>query len=998
MKKCIIIGSGLGGLSTGVILAKNGYDVTILEQAGQIGGCLQCFQRDGMKFETGMHFIGSLDDGKVLSNYLNYLEIKDKIEVNRLDENAYDIVSLNGEKFAFPNGREAFIEHFSERFPDQRKNLEHYCELVEQVAELSPFRDLKLLDDDSYFQSNELLFKSLNEIIDNTITDPLLRNVLVGNLSLYSAEIDKTPFAVHAFIFDFYNNGAYRIVGGSDTVAKALNDRLLHYGGRVLTRQKVTKIVVENKMAKGVMTANGSFYPADVVISDINPKQVIDIVDDTVFNEAYKTRIRDIGNTNSVFSLYLRFKDEAMPYLNSNFHGFQSVTPWGMSGIVDEKWPTGYLYMHYCHEKSPKYAKSGVILSYMSIDALKRWKDTSIGNRGADYEHFKHEMAERLLDSVEKDFPGLRDTIADYHAATPLTYRDYTSTPDGSIYGLAKDVNKGIAGRVSFRTKVPNLFLVGQNINSHGMLGVLVGTMTVCSQLIGEQVIKKQIIDANKKTVLVIGGGLGGLVTGSILSKEGYKVTVLEKNAIIGGGLQTFKRHGVSFATGMHIFGGFNEGGNLKQIFDYLGITEKLHLLPTDADSCDEVTIADDNATYHLPKGKENLINYLSDIFPEEAENIRNYIEKLFELSQEEDLYYLRESSSEPNFAKLSEDFLKPYNILINKYIQNPKLKRLLVYLSPLFGGVEDMTPAFFNALLSVLHINGTFQFVDGSQQMADLLKEVIENGGGKVLANEEVVKINVDNHLVTDVLTKNGNSYHADHYISDVHPDVLLKVISEDAFSTAFKKRIHSVPESVSSFKVYIKFKKNTFKFINHPCYYIDNQMDWPNQFMSVTPPVTNQGAFADTMIIISPMEFEQVKQWGNTMTGHRGEKYEIWKRQMTEKLLDLVENIYPKIRDAIEFSFASSPLTIRDFYGNKYGSNYGFQKDSNNLMLSQMSVFTKVKNLYLTGQNVNIHGFCGVSITAIETAEAIVGHNEIVRKINKKFKSIKKSVSLYF
>ena len=60
MKKCIIIGSGLGGLSTSVILAKNGYDVTILEQASQIGGCLQCFQRDGVKFETGMHFIGRL--------------------------------------------------------------------------------------------------------------------------------------------------------------------------------------------------------------------------------------------------------------------------------------------------------------------------------------------------------------------------------------------------------------------------------------------------------------------------------------------------------------------------------------------------------------------------------------------------------------------------------------------------------------------------------------------------------------------------------------------------------------------------------------------------------------------------------------------------------------------------------------------------------------------------------------------------------------------------
>ena len=51
---------------------------------------------------------------------------------------------------------------------------------------------------------------------------------------------------------------------------------------------------------------------------------------------------------------------------------------------------------------------------------------------------------------------------------------------------------------------------------------------------------------------------------------------------------------------------------------------------------------------------------------------------------------------------------------------------------------------------------------------------------------------------------------------------------------------------------------------------------------------------------------------------------------------------------------------------------------------MLSQMAVATKVKNLFLTGQNVNIHGFCGVSLTAIETAEALVGHNVIVKKIN--------------
>jgi len=69
-KKCVIIGSGLGGLSSGVILAKNGYDVTVLEKHFQIGGCLQCFCRDGVKFETGMHFIGSADKGQTMDAHV----------------------------------------------------------------------------------------------------------------------------------------------------------------------------------------------------------------------------------------------------------------------------------------------------------------------------------------------------------------------------------------------------------------------------------------------------------------------------------------------------------------------------------------------------------------------------------------------------------------------------------------------------------------------------------------------------------------------------------------------------------------------------------------------------------------------------------------------------------------------------------------------------------------------------------------------------------------
>ena len=102
-KECIIIGSGLGGLSCGVILSKNGYKVTVLEQSSQIGGCLQCFTRKGVKFETGMHFIGSADEGQTLNKLMRYLDLNGNIILNRLDTSAYDVVSFNGDKFNIAN-------------------------------------------------------------------------------------------------------------------------------------------------------------------------------------------------------------------------------------------------------------------------------------------------------------------------------------------------------------------------------------------------------------------------------------------------------------------------------------------------------------------------------------------------------------------------------------------------------------------------------------------------------------------------------------------------------------------------------------------------------------------------------------------------------------------------------------------------------------------------------------------------------------------------------
>ena len=484
MKKIIIIGSGLGGLSCGVILSRAGYNVTVLEQGAQVGGCLQCFSRRGGKFETGMHFIGSASEGQTLDRLLSFIEVKPDVTLSQLDPMGYDVVSLCGQHFRFANGREAFIEQMGQYFPSQRDALVRYYNLVDKVASASSMHSLRHVETDKAVNM-EYQLRSINEVIDEVITDPLLAKVLVGNLPLYAAEKDKTPFATHAFIMDFYNQSAYRIVGGSDQVAASLVKTISRYGGRVLTRSKATKIVCDETHATGVEVNGEAFLEADIVISDAHPMRTLELLDTNLIRPAFRKRINAIPQTVGGFSVYLRFKDQTQPYMNSNFYGYLTDSPWGCELYDEASWPKGYLYMHLCHEPQPHFAKTGVILSYMQMADVARWKGSRVGHRGDDYEAFKRQKAEQLIAAVEREFPGVRDHIAEYYTSTPLTYQAYTGTEGGGMYGIAKDVSLGAACRVPHRTRVPNVLQTGQNINSHGILGVMVGTIVTCTEILG---------------------------------------------------------------------------------------------------------------------------------------------------------------------------------------------------------------------------------------------------------------------------------------------------------------------------------------------------------------------------------------------------------------------------------------------------------------------------------------------------------------------------------
>lgn len=118
----------------------------------------------------------------------------------------------------------------------------------------------------------------------------------------------------------------------------------------------------------------------------------------------------------------------------------------------------------------------------MDINRFSDWNDTHVGKRGDEYEELKHRISEHLIQMACEKYPQLKDNIDFSFASTPLTWRDYTGTPEGAMYGVERNMN---ASYISSRTKLENLFLTGQNIKLHGALGVTLSAFLTASEFIG---------------------------------------------------------------------------------------------------------------------------------------------------------------------------------------------------------------------------------------------------------------------------------------------------------------------------------------------------------------------------------------------------------------------------------------------------------------------------------------------------------------------------------
>ncbi|PIB37858.1 phytoene desaturase family protein [Maribacter sp. 4G9] len=487
----IIIGSGMGGLVAANIMAREGRSVCVLEKNNQFGGNLQTFVRDRTIFDTGVHYIGGLSPGQNLYRYFDYLGILDGLHLKRMNSDGFDIITFDNDDTAYPHaqGYDNFIAQLIKKFPKEKKAIASYCEKLQAICNKFPLYNLE--EGKPYGNDAEIFQQTAKDYIESITANEKLRAVLAGSNLLYAGDPDKTPLYVHALSINSYIESAYRCADGGSQITKLLIRRLKENGGEAYKHSEVVDMTCKDKKLESVTLKNGNTVSGDIFISNIEPKHTLRMIGEEHFRKSYTSRIQDMESIISAFSIHIVLKPKTFKYLNKNYYHFKDYRKiWEAHNYTEQTWPETYMVSMGVRKNQDEWGEQLTAITYMRYEEVKEWEDTyntvaQKNERGKTYEAFKKYKSEIFLTELEKKFPTIRECIQSVYASTPLSYRDYIGNHQGSMYGYVKDVNDPLKSFISPRTKIENLYLTGQSLNMHGILGVTISGVVTCSEILG---------------------------------------------------------------------------------------------------------------------------------------------------------------------------------------------------------------------------------------------------------------------------------------------------------------------------------------------------------------------------------------------------------------------------------------------------------------------------------------------------------------------------------
>ncbi len=496
---------------------------------------------------------------------------------------------------------------------------------------------------------------------------------------------------------------------------------------------------------------------------------------------------------------------------------------------------------------------------------------------------------------------------------------------------------------------------------------------------------------------VVIGSGIGGLTAATWLAKSGKKVAIFEKHYVPGGFTHSFKRKdGFQWDVGVHYVGNMAKDSSLRGFFDFL--TDGNLEWESMGDVYDVANI--DGTEYEFKAGKENFRKQMVAYFPSEEKAIDSYL-KLLEKTNKRASAFFFEKIFEPWFSKsVGWVFRKRYSKysqkttwqVLNEITQN---KRLIAVLCSQCGnyGLSPKNSSFGAHAMVIGHfLEGGFYPIGGADQICEKTLEVFTANGGNIYINAEVTKIVTENNRVQgirlgekfisckSVISGIGVNNTFNHLLSEADRKVCNFNLKDVLPASAHICLYLGLNQSSQA----LKLPKHNFWYFKHDD--IDEIFDeatlenGAKNFAYISFPsakdsnweIKNPGTATIQAISMGNMDWFKAHEDSKWMK--RGDEYLTLKKDFETEMLQVLYKFFPQIEGTIIAAEVSTPLSTKNFTSYKSGEIYGLAHSPKRFNLPFLRPKSKIKGLFLVGQDITLVGVAGAMLSGLLCATAIL------------------------
>jgi len=470
--KCLIIGAGPSGLTSAVLLAEQGWQVTVLEAHAIPGGLLQRFRRGPYWFDTGFHFITGGGPGGPFRPLAERLGILDRIQFLPHDlERQFRIHLPDGGVVDLPAGIAECEAACGRYWPEQVDGFTRFFAELRAGLHAKPWLAMLVATDTPPPAIDPNL--SVSEVLDRCGVSGLAKEVLGCLAGILAMKPERTPMGLYATFAGTSIAGSCRAAKGGEAIITPLVERLKELGGTLLLNRAVTNIEFTEREVTAVVDIKGNRHTADLYLATCHPAEVLRLTGPGGMRPSLEERIRDTPDSASVVLVYAGLSQP--PAALGRSHHFARIR-----GDSDLYYLAPSNFEEACEHP---YLEAMV---WVPGDAVAAWRDSKKGKRPEDYEAWKRAWEQEILSAITTRHPELAGTISRVWSSSPLSVADYVHSRNGAAMGLSHDVGHIGTDPLPRRSRLKNLFFAGQSIGHPGVLGAMIDGFVMAGAIVGK--------------------------------------------------------------------------------------------------------------------------------------------------------------------------------------------------------------------------------------------------------------------------------------------------------------------------------------------------------------------------------------------------------------------------------------------------------------------------------------------------------------------------------